>query len=228
MARRNDPPSLKPEEFRSPQEIDSAITDLNRRIQESELRRSLNGLGRLAVISIGLIALDVVYEQTFLTWADGIQDVGFTLLHVLGPLILVPIVLAFVSGCAFLIWVILLVFVRRHHRRPTPEINWTLVILVILEACACFAPYRFWERAIIVAKGPGPHAAQFLVWAAADGDRSTVIALLNRGVPVDILNDTSTALNAAGASGQTGIARLLMSKGADLNRAPDCKHGYLK
>ncbi len=207
--------------------IDSAVIELNRRIQEREVHRSLNGLGMLAVFSIGLIALDLVYEQTFLTWADGIQNVGFALLHVLGPLVLVPFVLAFLSGCAFLIWVILLVFVRRHHNRPSPEISWTLVILVILEACACFAPYRFWERAIIVAKGPGPHAAQFLVWAAADGDRPTVSLLLNRGVPVDILNDTSTALNTACAGGQAEIARLLLSKGADVNRAPDCRR-FLK
>jgi hypothetical protein len=47
--------------------------------------------------------------------------------------------------------------------------------------------------------------------------------LLNGGVPVDMLNGSSTALNGACAGGQIEIARFLLAKGANLSRAPDCR-----
>ena len=68
-------------------------------------------------------------------------------------------------------------------------------------------------------------AAQFLVWAAHDGDRSMVELLLSRGVSIDEPNGDSTALNGACAGGQTDLARFLVSRGADTPALPEIARG---
>jgi hypothetical protein len=192
--------------------------------QESDqVPRWLSNLGKFAAVGIALLALDLVYEQTLLTWKEGNQMVGFSLTHILGPLLLLPIL----AGAIFILGMLLLVFLRWLRHRPWPKVNWVPVFVVTLGPCIAFIPYGFWKRATIGVMGPGPNAAQFLVYAAHDGDRPTVDLLLNHGVPVDISNRGSTALNGACAGGQLEMAHFLLSKGADVSRAPDCE-GFLK
>jgi hypothetical protein len=116
-----------------------------------------------------------------------------------------------------------LIAFRRLQRRPLPRLPWLLTITLVVSIGSLYVPYSTWKRAIVRLKGPGPHAPQFLVYAAHDGDRSMVELLLSRGVSVDVLNETSTALNGACAGGQLEIARFLLAKGAQVNRAPDCQ-----
>ena len=66
------------------------------------------------------------------------------------------------------------------------------------------------------------HQVEYLVYGAASGHKYLVDAVLKNGVPVDA-SESRTALNAACASKKINMARYLISKGADLSRAPECK-----
>ncbi|MDX1501393.1 MAG: PQQ-binding-like beta-propeller repeat protein [Thermoanaerobaculia bacterium] len=58
--------------------------------------------------------------------------------------------------------------------------------------------------------------------AARTGDLERVRALLDEGVPVDAVNKYgSTALNLAAGAGQTAVVRLLLERGADVERAEE-------
>jgi hypothetical protein len=189
--------------------------------EESPIPRWLV-LGRIALPGTVLLALDRIYEQTFLTWSQGEQMVGFSVSHLLGPLVLLAF-LSVIIGHVFLFAVCLVAVSRRLQHREVPRIHWALAVTLLVSVCILYIPYSVWKRATIAVRGPGPHAAQLLVYAAHDGDRSTVELLLNRGVSVDTLNGSSTALNGACAGGQIEIARFLLSKGADVSRARDCR-----
>ena len=188
-------------------------------VETSQLPKWLVKLGQFALPGTVLLAVDLIYEQTLLTWSQGEQMVGFSLSHLLGPLLLLSLAMCY----AFLLGVCLLVLLRLLQRRQVPQIPWALVIILSISLCVTYIPYRVWKHVTITLKGPGPQAAQSLVYAAHDGDRAAVELLLNHGVSVDIDNHGSTALNGACAGGQLGIARFLLSKGADIRRAPNCK-----
>jgi hypothetical protein len=59
-------------------------------------------LGWVALPGTLLLALDQIYEQTFLTWSHGEQMVGFYVSHVFGPAVLLALLSALV-GHVFLI-----------------------------------------------------------------------------------------------------------------------------
>ena len=191
-------------------------------IENVPFPRWLRVIGRWALPGTFLLALDLTYERTLLTWSHGEQMIGFSISHLLGPIVL----LAWVSVLAahiFLLAVILLFLWCYSRRRSLKEVPWIEMGVLLVCIVAIYIPDRSWKRVMVNLRGPGPHAAQTLVYAAHDGDRSTVELLLKKGVPIDILNQTSTALNGACAGRQIEIARFLLSKGADLNRAPDCQ-----
>jgi hypothetical protein len=178
-------------------------------------------LGRIAFPGTVLLALDLIYESTFLTWSQGEQMIGFSVSHLLGPLVL----FAFLSAIVCHVFLLALcVLVLSGRLRQVSNIHWALVVTLLISVCTLYVPYHVWKRVTIAIGGPGRHAGQFLVYAAHDGDRSTVELLLNRGVSVDTLNGDSTALNGACAGRQIEIARFLLSKGADVSRAPQCRN----
>jgi hypothetical protein len=196
---------------------------LKMRPNVSQIPSWLAFVGWIALPGTLLLALDLTYESTSLTWSQGEQMIGFSVSHLIGPLVLLSFLSAIVCH-VFLFVVFVFVLSGRLQVRQLSRLQWTLVFILLICACTLYIPYRIWKRATIAVRGPGPHAGQFLVYAAHDGDKSTVELLLNRGVPVDTLNGDSTALNGACAGRQIGIARFLLSKGAELSRAPDCRN----
>lgn len=189
----------------------------------SRVPRWLAFLGWIALPGTVLLAIDLAYESTFLTWSQGEQMIGFSVSHLLGPLV----VLAFLSaivGHMFLLAMCVLILSGRLQLPQMSNTHRALVVILLISICILYIPYHVWKRVTIAVAGPGPHAGQFLVYAAHDGDRSTVELLLNHGVSVDTLNGDSTALNGACAGRQIEIARFLLSKGADVGRAPDCRN----
>jgi hypothetical protein len=175
-----------------------------------------------ALPGTAVAALRLIYEETIMTWHEGDQMVGFTMMHVFPYLYLILLASLCLAHIALLS--ALAVSVGRWFRGlPAPKWNKLPLIGLCVLTGLVYVPYHIWKRATIALKGPGPHAAQFLVYAAADGDRPTVKLLLERGVPVDVLNGDSTALNAACARDQIKTARFLLSKGADVGLAPECK-----
>jgi hypothetical protein len=181
--------------------------------------RWLIRIGKLSIPVTVFLALDLVYEQTLLTWSRGEQMVGFSVSHLLGPLIFLSVLMSY----AFLLGMFLFLLICWLRKRTLPKIPWPLVLTLSVALGITTIPYRYWKYAVFTIKGPGPRVAQTLVYAAHDGDRRMVELLLARGVAVDIDNQGSTALNGACAGGQIEIARWLMSKGADVTHAPNCK-----
>ena len=192
-------------------------------IENRAFPRWLRLIARWSLPGTFLLVLDVTYERTLLTWSQGEQMIGFSVSHLLGPIVLVAWV-SVMAAQIFLLALILIVirwYLTRQRLNAAPWIEAGVLFVCVV---ALYIPDRFWKRATVNLLGPGPHAAQTLVYAAHDGDKSTVELLLKKGVPIDILNQTSTALNGACAGQQTEMARFLLSKGADLNHAPDCQH----
>jgi hypothetical protein len=189
----------------------------------SRIPRWLAVLGWFAFPGTLLLAIDLTYESTFLTWSQGEQMIGFSASHLLGPLVLLAYLSAIVCH-VFLLAVCALVLTRRLRLRQMCNIHWALMVTLLISVCTLYIPYRVWKRVTIAVGGPGPHAGQVLVYAAHDGDRAIVELLLDHGVSVDTLNGNSTALNGACAGRQIEIARFLLSKGADVRRAPDCRN----
>ncbi len=181
--------------------------------------RWLIRIGRYSAPVTVFLAVDLVYEQTLLTWSSGEQMVGFSVSHLLGPLLLLSLLMSY----AFLLGVSLYALICWLRQRKLPKIPWPLMLVLSVAIGVTYIPYRFWEYTVFSIMGPGPRVAQTLVFAAHDGDRRMVELLLARGVAVDLHNQGSTALNGACLGGQIEIARWLVSKGADVRRAPDCK-----
>jgi hypothetical protein len=96
----------------------------------------LNTLGIFAALAVAWQAVDLVYEQTGLTWANGPQNVGFTNSHILGPLILLPPVLA----CAYILSLVLDVLLHWIEHHSIPEVNWLLPVAIVVGFCVCFVP----------------------------------------------------------------------------------------
>jgi hypothetical protein len=189
---------------------------------ESELLpmpRWLTVLGWIAFPGTLFAALDLVFEQTFLTWSQGDQMVGFSIFHLLGPL---PF-FSLIASHVFLVGVCLSVAWQHFRQKQLANVPFGLIFVLLLCVLAVYVPYGTWKRAMIALKGPGPQAAQLLVYAAHDGDRLTLEMLLSRGVAVDVRNGQSTALDGACAGHQIEIARLLLSKGAKITDAPNCQ-----
>ena len=189
-------------------------------VNPSSLPGWLLKTGRYSAPLTVLWSIDMIYEQTLLTWSSGQQMVGFSVTHFFGPLILLSVLMSYI----FLVGLVIFVLVRLLRGRALPKMPMPLILTLCVAIALTFIPYRQWRYAVFKMKGPGPHAAQALVWAAHDGDRGMVELLLDSGVPVDFDNQGATALEGACSGDQTEIARWLLSKGADINRAPHCKN----
>lgn len=131
----------------------------------------------IAVVPPGLFALDMIWENTGLSWERGPQMVGFTLLHTVG-IILFPAILA------SLIWAASTVLVPVFTRK------WNPANIVGSAAIVCFLgigslSYGFWVKLFAHRIASGPHAVEFLVHMAALGELPAVQALLEAGVPIN-------------------------------------------
>ena len=179
-------------------------------------------VGALALPGTLFLAWDLVHDQTLVTWSQVQQMLGFRMMHA-HPALLVLSLLSVLVAHVFLIGLCAAIASRRLQLRQWRTSLRIATVALLVSVCALYVPYSMWRRLTIAVKGPGPYAAQALVFAAHDGDRSTVELLLHRGVSVDTLNGDSTALNGACAGRQTEMARFLLSQGADVTRAPDCQ-----
>lgn len=179
-------------------------------------------LGWLSIPGTIALAVRLVYEQTYLTWMQGMQMVGFALTHAYSGVFL----LLMLSSLGAFLFILAAVFVVPLHlvgQRRIPGKN-ILQIAMIVTAFACMlCPYAVWVRLSVKIAGPGAFGPQFMVFAAADDDRGTVDLLLDKGLNVDVMNGTSTALNGACAGKRIEMAKYLIARGAKVSRAPECE-----
>jgi hypothetical protein len=143
--------------------------------------------------------------------------------RVLAGLALVAAVLvAFVIPAGLVVvWllsVVLLIAWPLSGGRRIPASAWIMAGLCGALIAVLAVPYGLWQLFFVERLARGPHAAEFLVQAAATGDLRLVEALLSRGVPVNARDrEGRTALHGAAFGGDTGVLEHLLAKGADID-----------
>ncbi len=165
----------------------------------------------LAVVPPALLAIDMIYENTALSWSGGPQMIGFTLMHTVG-IVLIPAVFA------SLIWSATTVIVPLFNKKWNFA-NIAGALLVVGLVAVASLPYGFWVKTFAARIAAGPHAAEFLVHMAALGELSAVEALLEHGVPVNESNRRGLrAIEAAENEKQIEVRSYLESRGGTAKR----------
>jgi hypothetical protein len=162
----------------------------------------------LAIVPPALFALDMVWENTALSWNHGPQMIGFTLMHTVG-------ILLFPAILASLIWIVisLVAPIFKTRKWRLSNLFGALGIIVLLGIASL--PYGFWVGTFASRIAKGPHASEFLVYMAALGELSAVKALLEQGVPVNSPNrEGRTAIQAAQNAKQPAVREYLATQGA--------------
>ena len=140
--------------------------------------------------------------------------VGFTLVH---SGLIVPL---FLSAVLLVLWIVVALvrtLLALVQRRKVALARWVAFALAVGAAVPIAVPYGTWPRLFADRLAAGPHAAEHLSFAAADGDLATVITLLGRGVNVNAKNSNeTTGLYAAAVQGKVEAIEYLLSQGADV------------
>jgi hypothetical protein len=160
----------------------------------------------LAVVPPLLLAADMIYEKTALSWSHGPQMIGFSLMHTVG-VILFPLVLASLVWCALTLGVPL--FSKRWNLGNIAGVGMIAGLLGIASLS-----YGFWIELFAERIAKGQYAADFLVHMSALGERGAVEALLAHGVPINGSDRAGMrAIEAATNAKQEAVRAYLESKG---------------
>jgi ankyrin repeat protein len=187
--------------------------------QQLNSEKSPSGLPRWATIGwfivfplAFLLIARFIYEQTYLTWANGLQMVGFTLAHQ-GLGFLIPGMLALGLTHVWLLIVVVLVIVSRRYRRLT-AFQAVISSVTILSLVLTYIPYLWWQE--IVVRIPGSKISQqdIFLQAAGEGRVGTVKSYLPPNADLKTIN---RAFFSACVGGQTETMKLLLQNGADVN-----------
>jgi signal transduction histidine kinase len=180
--------------------------------------------GWVAFAGAFALALRLVYEQTVMTWSSGLQMVGFTLVHIYGGLFVFGLLAALCVHIWLFGFIAALIRRRLADRVGVPLGAWVQFALLATAAALFYIPYGFWQLASLELAGPGHQAVDQLAAAASQNQKYLVKAFLKNGVPIDAPDYYGkSALDQACGAERLDIARYLVSKGADLDRAPDCR-----
>lgn len=159
------------------------------------------------------LTVRLVWEETALTWREGPQMVGFALIHGRWALLVFSPFLALALGA----WgVVEIVRARRARIRQSRGVIGALGTCALILA-VMFTPYGFWQRLFVGRLAAGPYAGEFVTEAAAFGDKRTVTAFFEHGVPVDVMGNYGTPLHAAAVDDQPGMIEYLLAHGASIN-----------
>ena len=167
------------------------------------------------VLLVGALMLDgrLIWEMTALTWREGPQMVGFSLVHgdsatlIVAPFVLAPWVIAASASLAWRWW----------RQKDLDRSSWAVVITAIAAIGLFFVPQAFWTRIFVARIARSPGAVPLLLEAAGEGSLGTVRSLVARGVPINARDrrDGQTALYHAAAGCKAKVAAFLIEGGAD-------------
>ena len=182
-------------------------------------------LGVIAAPGTVFLAARLVYEQTWLTWRRGPQMVGFALAHsgLVLPLLLSTVLMLLwcVAVLGRSLWVL-------WRGKSVSRHRWAVLVAAIALMLVFLVPYSAWQRLAVGRLASGPHAAEFLTYAAATGSLGVVKRLLRSGIDLNAQNsDGSTALYAAVVGGQVQVIEYLLVQGADVNLRNKWAHSPL-
>ena len=180
-------------------------------------------IGWLLLLCAASLNARLVWEQTFLTWRNGPQMVGFSLTHqhpevvLLGFPLMILAHLWLISAAALLI----VKKGRAYFTRP----QWLLTALTAVTLGVGHVPYDWWKMVVINYPTPSPHLADFLPGAAAQGRLSAVKSLVAKGVNINsqITEGRYVALECAAAGDHLPVIEFLLTHGASV----DLKDGVL-
>jgi hypothetical protein len=111
-------------------------------IARIRLPKTLVAVWWAAFIAGGALFLELLWEQTFLTWNRGPQMIGFSLWHVYPFFALV----GFGGYVLMLVWLVLTaVFLARRRAMPVPT-QMPYVALPLIAIALAYFPYSFWAR----------------------------------------------------------------------------------
>jgi hypothetical protein len=160
----------------------------------------------VALVPPAVLAIDMVYENTILSWERGPQMIGFTLFHTVG-IVLLPAALASAIWCA---WAILTpIFTKRWN---LGNIGGVVAIIFLLGIASL--SYGFWVGAFAKRIASGPYAVEFLVYMAGLGEQSAVGSLLDAGVPINESNKQGyRAVDSAINANRPAVRSYLESRG---------------
>ena len=170
--------------------------------------------GWVAILFSAILAGRLLWEETSLTIQRGPQMVGFSLAHGLGVvLFLGPMVLSLWILVAVVVLVVCVWRKRRLSRWYWLTLGGAIAMIGFLSI-----PQVFWQWSLIGSFARSPHAADLMVYDAAEGDVRTMRGYLEHGVPLTATDDEgATATFAAAAGGSLPVVEMLANRGADLN-----------
>jgi hypothetical protein len=170
--------------------------------------------GYFCVFGSALFTAHEIWEETFWTWRDGPHILVWSTLHS-RRFFLLPFPLMLVPWLAAVLVAILYSLAKR--RRVSRALCVTFVAGAAVLAIDNL-PYGLWQRWFADRLANGPHAAEFLVFAATQGDLGTVKEFLARGVAMESRDwEGKTGLHVAAAHGQMEVLNYLLSRSADPN-----------
>ncbi len=150
--------------------------------------RFLALLGIPFSVIAALLAIRLIWEQTVLTWEQGPQMVGWSLMHdEVGVVALVALWISF-------LWIVPTLVMGIVRRGFGGRLGTVVVSLYAISVLALLVPYTWWQLAFTSKLAHSPHGADFLTVAAGEGHE------------------------AAASTGQLGVCRLLLEQGADINK----------
>jgi hypothetical protein len=129
-----------------------------------------------------MFVLRIVYEETILTWVNGLQMIGFALVHALLPLYLLTFVIGLGGG---LLWVVasLIPLIRRKFRIPL--VDWIPIVLLLGLAGLLTVSQGTWIELMLRTAGRSPYEYTFMADAAADGNQRPVNYILGKGYDIE-------------------------------------------
>lgn len=175
-------------------------------------------LGALLLPGAALLVGRLIYEQTYLTWMNGPQMVGFSLIHAGGLIFLI----ALASFLLIHLWLLGAFIFALMIRLSLKGIHWLLISLTCLTLLLGHLPYSTWQSLVVKMWGAGPNAEDLLVYGAGEGNTRLVEMILAEGHDVNSKGNFGyTSLHFASASGDERMVSLLLTSGADINAKSD-------
>jgi hypothetical protein len=153
----------------------------------------------------------IVCEQTLLTWGRGVHMMEFSPpqfgLDLIGMLCVIP----------GIIWALAVVVVSLTNRQRLSTTNRWLIALILVCSGLWLVPYEEWKLLLVRAHGAQHTPKNWAVRAAALGENRLLDYLLSNGVDVNTRTQSGQSpLGAAAAAGRIDAARLLITRGANL------------
>jgi Ankyrin repeats (3 copies) len=158
----------------------------------------------------------MVYEMTYLTWSNGPQMVGFSLIHNNQILFFYFTLSLLILIVGLIISAVLLIF--RYKKLKRSRAFFTLFVSSAIIVILFFVPYGFYQMITIRILGGGNHSVETFIYFAATGDRNMTNFFLKRGININSQDSYGrTALMSATVSNEKHLVELLIKQGADVN-----------